>query len=174
MVRKPPSFKVATTWHTLGFETPMCRATSTERTMPFSFWSDLPRPPDSLRQRHESMKWKSTVLARCVVVEYTVFLSRRKVSNHPAPHTPPPSACSRNLNNTGRVQASVIVASASRPIMHLHSSLESCLTAWGQYGPSSTTKSRYCSAWRSTRNRLANAGPRRVRWAMREDCFPFV
>ena len=36
---EPPSRKVATAWHTLGFDTSMCRATSTERTMPFSFWS---------------------------------------------------------------------------------------------------------------------------------------
>ena len=35
----PPAFKVATAWHTLGLDTPMCRATSTERTIPLSFWS---------------------------------------------------------------------------------------------------------------------------------------
>ena len=35
MVRKPPSFSNATAWHTLGLETPRCRATSTERTVPF-------------------------------------------------------------------------------------------------------------------------------------------
>ena len=35
--RPPPSRKAATAWHTLGFDTSMCRATSTERTMPSFF-----------------------------------------------------------------------------------------------------------------------------------------
>ena len=30
--------EVATAWHTLGFDTSMCRATSTERTIPRFFW----------------------------------------------------------------------------------------------------------------------------------------
>ena len=34
---EPPSRKVATAWHTLGFDTSMCRATSTERTIPSFF-----------------------------------------------------------------------------------------------------------------------------------------
>lgn len=33
IVRKPPSRKVATAWHTLGFDISMCRARSTERTI---------------------------------------------------------------------------------------------------------------------------------------------
>jgi len=37
--KEAPSFKVATAWHTLGLDTPMCRATFTERTMPFFLWS---------------------------------------------------------------------------------------------------------------------------------------
>ena len=30
--------ELATAWHTLGFDTSMCRATSTERTIPRFFW----------------------------------------------------------------------------------------------------------------------------------------
>ena len=39
LVRKPPSRRVATAWLTLGFDTSICRATSTERTVPFCIWS---------------------------------------------------------------------------------------------------------------------------------------
>ena len=38
-VTKPPSRRVATALQTLGFVTSRCRATSTERTMPFCFCS---------------------------------------------------------------------------------------------------------------------------------------
>ena len=35
---KSPFRRVATVWHTLGFDTSMCRATSTERTIQSFFW----------------------------------------------------------------------------------------------------------------------------------------